>query len=138
MAGGSPALAPSTPTTPTTGSGNIGYSTGGAKDANNFRENIAQNNLPLETDITYEGVFYDYYFDTGAASECKALFCPSYVPMLSTDPLSAAQEPFLSVGLNSGIKESDFARKKLNLVVVLDVSGSMSSPSSRPAGSGSV
>ena len=47
--------------------------------------------------------------------------------VLSTDPLSAAQEPSLSVGLNSGIKGSDFARKQLNLVVVLDVSGSMGS-----------
>ena len=31
----------------------------------------------------------------------------------------------MTVGLNSNIKESDFQRKKLNLVVVLDVSGSM-------------
>ena len=33
----------------------------------------------------------------------------------------------MTVGLNSNIKESDFARKKLNLVVVLDISGSMGS-----------
>lgn len=30
--------------------------------------------------------------------------------------------------MNSNIKESDFARKKLNLVIVLDISGSMGSP----------
>jgi Ca-activated chloride channel family protein len=113
------------PPAATTGTGTIGLAAGGAKDANNFRANVANNYLPLTTDITYEGVFYDYYFDTGAAGPCDALFCPSYVPMLSTDPLSEAQEPFLSVGLNSGIKESDFARKQLDLVVVLDVSGSM-------------
>ena len=124
---GAPVLAVPPPTS-TTSTENIGLAAGGAKDANNFRANVANNYLPLVTDITYEGVFYGYYFDTGAASPCQALFCPSYVPMLSTDPLSAAQEPFLSVGLNSGIKESDFARKRLNLVVVLDVSGSMSSP----------
>jgi Ca-activated chloride channel homolog len=122
------ASAPVPAVAPTTGTGTIGLAAGGAKDANNFRTNVAKDYLPLTTDITYEGVFYDYYFDTGATSACQALFCPSYVPMLSTDPLSSAQEPFLSVGLNSGIKESDFARKKLNLVVVLDVSGSMSSP----------
>ena len=33
----------------------------------------------------------------------------------------------MTVGLNSNIKESDFQRKKLNLVVVLDISGSMTS-----------
>ena len=38
---------------------------GGAKDINNFRENINQNYTPLVTSITYEGINYDYYFDTG-------------------------------------------------------------------------
>lgn len=33
-----------------------------------------------------------------------------------------------AVGLDSGIQASDFKRKKLNLVLVLDVSGSMGSP----------
>ncbi|MBN2573855.1 MAG: VWA domain-containing protein [Deltaproteobacteria bacterium] len=126
-AGPSTGAAAPTPTTPTNTGGTIGLAAGGAKDANNFRENIANDYLPLTTDITYEGVFYDYYFDTGARAPCPALFCPSYAPMLSTDPLSQTQEPYLSVGLNSGIKESDFARKRLNLVVVLDISGSMGS-----------
>ena len=35
------------------------------------------------------------------------------------------------MGLNSGIKESDFQRKKLNLVIVLDISDSMNSPFQR-------
>lgn len=105
---------------------NIGFSTGGAKDINNFRENIKQNYLPLPTDITYEGLFYDYYFDTGQAKECNKLFCPSYSYAISRDPFSKEPQYYLSVGLNSGI--TDFKRKKLNLVVVLDYSGSMGSP----------
>lgn len=107
----------------------IGFSTGGAKDINNFRENIEQNYLPLPTDITYEGLFYDYYFDTGKSKECQKLFCPSYSYALSSDPFSKKPEQYLSVGLNSGI--TDFQRKKLNLVVVLDYSGSMGSPFDR-------
>ena len=106
---------------------NIGFSTGGAKDVNNFRENIGNEYLPLPTDITYEGLFYDYYFDTGEKAECQKLFCPSYSYALSKDPLSEVLGYYLSVGLNSGIIESDFQRKKLNLVLVLDISGSMSS-----------
>jgi Ca-activated chloride channel homolog len=106
---------------------NIGFSTGGAKDVNNFRQNINHSYLPLSTDITYEGLFYDYYFDTGQTEECTKLFCPSYSYAISKDPLSKQDDYYLSVGLNSGIKESDFKRKKLNLVIVLDVSGSMSS-----------
>ncbi len=111
----------------------IGFSVGGAKDINNFRENIQNKYLPLPTDITYEGLFYDYVFDTGIEEEnlCNKLFCPSYTSAMSKDPFSGKQEYFLSVGLNSNIKQSDFARKKLNLVVVLDISGSMSSPFDR-------
>ena len=109
-------------------SGNIGYSTGGAKDINNFRQNIELGYLPIPTDVTCEGLFYDYFFNTGQQKECQELFCPSYNLAVSSDPFSDEVEYFMSVGLNSGIKESDFQRKKLNLVIVLDVSGSMGSP----------
>jgi Ca-activated chloride channel family protein len=106
----------------------MGFSVGGAKDVGNFRENIANNYLPAPTDITYEGLFYDYYFDTGKTEACKKLFCPSYVTAVSRDPVSKASDVYLSVGLDSGMKESDFSRKMLNLVIVLDISGSMGSP----------
>lgn len=106
----------------------IGLSTGGAKDVNNFRENIKNNYLPLPTDITYEGLYYDYFFDTAQQKPCQKLFCPSYGFAQTRDPISNEWEYYLQVGLNSGIKETDFKRKKLNLVIALDVSGSMSSP----------
>ena len=105
--------------------GSVGFSTGGAKDINSFRDNIKNNYLPLPTDITYEGLFYDYYFDTGQSHGCKKLFCPSYSYAISKDPFSKEPQYYLSVGLNSGV--TDFQRKKLNLVVVLDYSGSMGS-----------
>lgn len=109
------------------GSSNLGFSVGGAKDINNFRENFKNGYLPLTTDITYEGIFYDYVFDTGNVEKSTELFSPSYSYAISKDPLSGEEEYYLSVGLNSNIKESDFKRKKLNLVVLLDISGSMSS-----------
>lgn len=108
-------------------SNTIGLAVGGAKDINNFRENINNEYLPTPSDITHEGVFYDYAFDTGLQEECAELFCPSYTTAVSRDPYSSSTEYFLSVGLNSGIRQEDFKRKKLNLVIVLDISGSMSS-----------
>ncbi|MCD4739955.1 VWA domain-containing protein [archaeon] len=107
----------------------IGFSTGGAKDINNFRANIENNYLPIPSDLTYEGLFYDYYFDTGQTEQCHELFCPSYNYAISGDPISGELEHYMSVGLNSGIQ--DFQRKKLNLVAVLDISGSMNSPFNR-------
>ena len=109
-------------------SSDLGFAVGGAKDIDNFRANIDAGFLPLHTDITHEGLFYDYYFDTGAASECEELFCPSYLTAVSADPFSGDDQYYLSVGLNSGLKEADFERKNLNLVIVMDVSGSMKSP----------
>lgn len=105
----------------------IGFSTGGAKDINNFRENIKNGYFPISTDITYNGLFYDYTFQTGKVNESQELFSPSYSTAISADPISNNQEYYMTVGLNSNIKQSDFSRKKLNLVVVLDISGSMSS-----------
>lgn len=104
----------------------IGLAVGGAKDTNNFKANIDKGYLPKLESITYEGEFYNHYFDTGlGAKKCKDLFCPSYSSAKRLNRFSDEKEYFLSVGLNSGIEEGDFKRKKLNLVVVLDISGSM-------------
>ena len=105
----------------------IGFSTGGAKDVENFRENIKNGYFPISTDITYNGIFYDYSFDTGNKQNSDDLFSPTYSTAISKDPISGNNEYYMTVGLNSNIKESDFKRKKLNLVVVLDISGSMNS-----------
>ncbi len=109
----------------------LGFSTGGAKDANNFYENIKEGYLPKLKALTYEGIFYDHSFKTPSTQTCKQLFCPSYEKALSKDPFTGEDEYFLSVGLDSNIQAKDFARKKLNIVVVLDISGSMGSPFDR-------
>ena len=104
---------------------NMGFSVGGAKDADNFYENIKAGYLPKVDAITYEGVFYDHYFKSENKEICQTLFCPAYSTAISQNPFSATPEKYLSVGLNSNIKPSDFKRQKLNIVVILDISGSM-------------
>ena len=109
----------------------MGFAVGGAKDIGNFRENIRSGYLPKPSDLTYEGLFYDYFFETGPSKNCKQLFCPAYTKAISKDPFSLGEEYYLAVGLNSGMTASDFKRKRLNLVIVLDISGSMGSPFNR-------
>ncbi len=104
----------------------IGFSVGGAKDANNFYENLKYDYLPKIDSITYEGVFYDHYFDSQSDSECQNLFCPTYSTALTKNLFTKKDEYYLSVGLDSNLKNIE--RKKLNIVVVLDISGSMGSP----------
>ena len=107
---------------------NLGLAVGGAKDIDNFRNNIKNDYLPSPADLSHEGIFYDYFFETASAdTPCADLFCPSYATAVSANPFSDATDHFLAVGLDSNIKAEDFERKKLNLVIVLDISGSMSS-----------
>jgi len=103
----------------------IGLAVGGAKDSDNFIGNIEHGYLPKYDAITYEGVFYQHYFDTAMHGVCHDLFCPSYAQALTQDQLTGEKRYYLSVGLNSGLSAADFKRPKLNLVVVMDISGSM-------------
>lgn len=106
------------------GGDDLGFSVGGAANVATFRRNVREGYLPQPESIQYEGLFYDYYFDTGS-SNCSELFCPAYSPARSPDPLSGEPDEYLTVGLDSSLTESSFDRNPLNLVVVLDVSGSM-------------
>jgi Ca-activated chloride channel family protein len=109
----------------------IGVSVGGAKDAANFRENIKQGYVPRLTSVTSTGLFYDYTFASNSTlasanvSACEGVtFCPGFITASSRDPLSSRYQQYLSVRLDSGI--TDFRRPRLEVVFVIDVSGSMS------------
>eukprot|EP01025_Chloroclados_australasicus_P028835 TRINITY_DN2859_c0_g2_i1.p1 TRINITY_DN2859_c0_g2~~TRINITY_DN2859_c0_g2_i1.p1 ORF type:complete len:718 (-),score=64.40 TRINITY_DN2859_c0_g2_i1:367-2376(-) len=123
------AMAASTTSAFSSSSLSLGFAVGGARGIDNFRRNIEEGYLPLPQDLTYEGIFNDYYFDLQSAG-CEKLFCPAYSGAITPDPIDpeAGNELYLAVGLDSGLSASDFSRKPLNLVVVLDISGSMSSP----------
>ncbi|WP_435348523.1 vWA domain-containing protein [Haloarchaeobius sp. HRN-SO-5] len=106
----------------------VGLATGGAKDAANFRENVANGYTPQPEAVSDEGLFYDYHFETGTRTEPDALFAPRYAAAVSDHPLTGETERYLSVGLDSTLSVADFERPRLDLVAVLDVSGSMDSP----------
>ena len=117
----------------------LGFSVGGENDVNTFRNNIDSGMLPHIKSISYEGIFYDYYFDTETNAKGiddenpdnldekndelrdNNLFYPTYCYAKKNDNY------YLSVGMNSNIDEDQFERNKINCVVVLDVSGSMGS-----------
>ena len=125
-AGGGQATTTNAPS-PTASNDTVGLAAGGANDIATFRRNIEEGYLPQPASLAPEGLFYNYYFETGSPGGCSSLFCPTYSPAVTADPLSGETERYFTVGLNSGIAESEFDRKQLNLVVVLDISGSMGS-----------
>jgi len=105
----------------------VGLAAGGAKDVANFRENVANGYTPQPEAISDEGLFYDYHFETGTRTESDALFAPRYAAAVSDHPISGETEHYLSVGLDSTLSVDEFERPRLDLVAVLDVSGSMDS-----------
>eukprot|EP01084_Bolivina_argentea_P093010 167291_1 len=135
----------------------MGNTYGGAKDINTFRKRVNYNSLPDVSDVTYEGLFNEYYFDTltniknddeKQYSKTEQLIIPTYcfakckVPLplslarqLSTNTPStnnnnddtSAFEYYMNVGLNENFDVNKMKRNKLNLMIVLDNSGSMSS-----------
>jgi Ca-activated chloride channel family protein len=106
----------------------LGMATGGAADVTNFRENIRSGYTPQPDALATEGLFYDYHFQTGGtAPETDALFAPQYASALSEHPLTDEVEPYVAVGLDSNISAAEFERPALDLVAVLDISGSMDS-----------
>jgi Ca-activated chloride channel family protein len=111
-------------------SADVGMATGGGKDATGFRDNVREGYVPEPDALTYEGLFYDYYFDTGDTSDTAggdSLFYPSYATAVTDAPLTGDTEQYVTVGLNSNLTEADLERKPLNLVAAVDISGSMSS-----------
>jgi len=119
----------------------IGLSMGGAQDVNSYRQAIEEGLVPSQNALTYNGLLSEFYFDTKTrafsrqiedaeqkADDGSRLFYPSFCCAKSKSVLSAEGEAeyYLSVGLNSNLKRSEFSRKRLNLMIVADISGSMS------------
>jgi Ca-activated chloride channel family protein len=101
-----------------------GFATGGNKDVNNFRKNIRNGYLPHPEALTYEGLFYDYEFNISGKQK-DSLFYPVYEYSHFTNPINKTSEHYLAVGLESSI--NSFNRPPLDLMISVDVSGSMNS-----------
>jgi Ca-activated chloride channel family protein len=105
----------------------IGLAAGGANDVSNFRENVANGYTPQPDALAPEGLFHDYRFPTRGDTAATGLFVPTCSQSVSTTPLTGDEERYLAVGLDSSLPVSEFERPPLDLVAVLDVSGSMQS-----------
>eukprot|EP01084_Bolivina_argentea_P278398 475582_1 len=114
------------------------FSVNGAKDTKNFRKCIKCGIVPRMNSITSESIFYDYYFGENDSKniieeqkddKC-GLFYPSfhwarnktfYDDMHDTNDFTY----YISVGLESNMREDSFVRDPLNVMIILDISGSM-------------
>ncbi|QZY01152.1 vWA domain-containing protein [Halobaculum rubrum] len=120
--------APADPSAPVASTNkSMGLATGGATDAGNFRENVREGHVPQPDALTYEGLVHDYRFPARGDTDAEGLFVPTCTQSVSSNPLTGEVERYLSIGLDSSLSTEEFERPALDLVAVLDVSGSMSS-----------
>eukprot|EP01080_Neovahlkampfia_damariscottae_P011420 gene11420-4587_t len=101
----------------------MGNTLGGAQNKNTFDKNLAGGILPPLSSITYGGSFNEYYFNDNYNKLDEIFyFQPSIA--CSKDPLSEEMENYISITLHSS-KDGLNERDPLNLILCLDISGSM-------------
>src|SRR4051812_9343439 len=98
---------------------------GGAQDINYFRGEVAFERIPHPNDFTAEGLMSEHDIVLPAAEACRQLFCLTG-DAAKADLLAVPQARYLvGVGFATNIDEKKWHRDPLNLVAVVDKSGSM-------------
>lgn len=103
-----------------------GATPGGAQDINYARAQINLGNIPLPNTFTAEGLFSEHDLPLSSSIECDQLLCINGEAMpaqILTDPDAFA---IGQIGFGSGLKPETWSPPPLNLIAVVDKSGSMS------------
>lgn len=100
-------------------------SQGGAQDIKYFRGEAQFQRIPHPNDFTAEGLMSEHDIVLPAAEPCRQLFCLTG-DATRADLIAVPQARFLvGVGFATGIDEKKWKRDPVNLIAVVDKSGSM-------------
>ena len=102
--------------------GNIGF--GGAQDIGQFRGILEDGDIPGEQTLDANGFFNEHYTELPAA-DCGQTVCLQGMLSVARDWLAGDYQATLQLAMNTPLSPEDAERKPLNLVVVVDTSGSM-------------
>lgn len=111
--GGAFSAAPST---------SLSVTSGGAQDYGFFRKLVQDGKVPQSSVLTVEGFLREFKLPLVSAPACNEFVCVN--PAVRVD--LEKRRLYVQLGMNSSVTAATFHRKPLNLVAVLDVSGSMS------------
>ncbi len=102
----------------------MGATVGGAQDVGHFRERVDWGEIPTPESFTTEGLFSAHDLPLSGAV-CERLLCTNAKAV----SVSLAAQPdvraMVQLGFTSGLTPETFRRAPLNLVAVVDQSGSM-------------
>ena len=104
----------------------IGATPGGAKDIASARDHIMAGEVPNPQTFTPEGLFSEHDLPLPSTRPCKQVLCLSTAA--TTADLAAQPEVrvLAQLGFSSNLEAKTWQREPLNLVAVIDKSGSMS------------
>jgi Ca-activated chloride channel homolog len=98
---------------------------GGAQDIKHFRSIAADVGMPRPESLTVEGLMGEHDLTIPAASKCEQLFCLVSEAMPAALPTRPGDQLFVGLGFTSNVDAATWKREPLNLVAVVDKSGSM-------------
>jgi Ca-activated chloride channel family protein len=104
--------------------GGGGVSFGGQQDIGEFRGILEAGGVPGKDTLDANGFFNEHYNEP-PQTDCTAKLCLTPGVSVGRDWLTGAHQATLQIAVNTNIDPTTLTRKPLNLVVVVDHSGSM-------------
>src|SRR5688572_5624852 len=103
------------------GGGNVSF--GGQQDIGEFRGILEAGQIPGPSTLDANGFFNEHY--VAPPTDCTTTLCLTPGVSVGRDWLTGAHQATLQISVNTNVDPATITRKPLNLVVVVDRSGSM-------------
>ncbi len=107
-------------------SAGYGVTAGGAQDISYTRSQIAMGKIPQPSSFTAEGLLSEYDLPLESNGSCDNLICVYGEAMPVNLPNLPEATHLAQIGFASGLDASKWEREPINLIAVVDKSGSMS------------
>lgn len=104
----------------------MGATPGGAQDISYARDQVLAGEIPHAKTFTPEGLFSEHDLPLAGQSSCGQMICVEGEATRGSLLAQPEVRYLAQLGFTSGIKAKDFKREPLNLIAVVDTSGSMS------------
>jgi len=105
--------------------GGGGVSFGGAQDMGEFRAILDRGELPAANTLDANG-FFNEHFNESPPADCGHTLCLTPGVSIGRDWLLGNHQATLQIAVNTPVDPATYVRKPMNLVVIVDHSGSMS------------
>lgn len=102
----------------------IAATVGGAQDIRHLRDRVRDGEVPLPQAFTPEGLFSEHDLPL-PAGRCAELLCPVAAATPATLTVQPEVRWLAQLGFHTGLDAASFRRAPLNVVAVVDKSGSM-------------